>query len=259
MLKKIKKIKRKIKNWFNYNPPGSLSSKGWRLFNNEFKTRAPVRYWLTHEFREFVIQPIKIKYKKISEWVRYRTFDRYHILKTGLPPGYNDVDTKMLYTNFTMLKDFVECEQAWQKYCWSDDGYKSAPWYTKLPLYWKIFEFRSPKLGIEHFEWASTLDDPNLPLHKRAVGQAEDAREILALYYWWTRDRPARVEIEHGSYSDQGFGILGALDSDFDQNAADYIEYKKSITEAIDQEQAWYEEDTAMLVRLMKIRRGLWT
>lgn len=259
MLKKLKRITRKIGLWFDYNPPGSMSSKGWRLFDKEFRERAPIRYWITHEFKYSTVQPLKFKYRRISDWVRYRTTDRYHVVKTGLPPGYCDVDTKMLHTNFTMLKDFVECEQGWHKYCWHPDGHKSAPWYTKLPLYWRFVKFRSPKWGIEHLEWASTLDDPNLPVHERAVGQAEDAREILALYYWWVRDRPARTEIEYKEYSDQGLGILGSLDDDFDKDAPDYREYKESIAQSIDQEQAWYEEDTEMLIRLVRIRRGLWT
>ena len=259
MLKKLKRIKLRIKLWFDYNPPGSLSSKGWRLFDQEFREKAPIRYWIMHDLRNATIQPLKFKYRSISEWIRYRTTRRYHVVDTGLPPGYYDVDNRILNANFNLLKNFVECEQARQRYHWSDDGIKVSPWYTKLPLYWTFVEFRRPDLGIKHFEWAATLDDPALPPHERSDKQAEDAREILALYYWWVRDRPARKVVEYKDYNDQGLGILGAFDADFDRNAPDYKEYQASVEKSVNQEEQWNEEDTAMLIRLMKIRRGLWT
>ncbi len=259
MLKTIKKTYRKFKAWSAYNPPGALSSKGWRLFKLEFKDRAPVRYYFHYNFKQTFLYPIMWKYKDIRYWLAYRTTQRYHILNTGLTPGYCEIETKMLHVNFNMLKDFVEVEQAWSKYVWSGES-DNASWCEKhMPFYRFVFPFRRPDLGVRHFEWAATLDDPSIPASDRSEYQARDAREVLALYQWWVDIRPNRKPIEHVSYSEQGMGTLGCLDDDFDANAEDYKAHVASMHESHKQEEDWDIEDGDMLIRLMKIRKGLWT
>ena len=260
-MRKIKRLIKKFGSWLDYNPPGSLSSKGWRLFNLEFKTNAPVRNWLTHDLRRKFYLPVKWKYERASRWVRYRTVNKYHIIDTGLPPDYYDTDTLMLHGNFNLLKNFVEVEQAWQKYCWSQDHKNSKNWVEKhLPKLYRLFSpFRRPDLGVQHFEWAATLDDPNLPPFERSDQQAQDAREILSLYNWWVNIRPARQEIPSIEYNNQGLGILGALDDDFNHDADDYKKNREIAEHNSKLDELWKEEDDAMLLRLIKIRRGLWT
>jgi len=243
-----------------YDPPGALSSKGWRLFNDEYKKKAPVRYWIMHDLKYKAYMPFVWKYEKVSDWIRYRTYDRYHIVESGLEPGYYDVCTQMLHVNFNILKDFVEVEQAWSRYLWSGEYKEQASWCEKhMPFYRRVFPFRSPEHGIKHFEWAATLDDPALPPHERCDHQAVAAREILVLYKWWVEDRPARKEIEHVPYDHQGKGILGCFDDDFNQDAEDYKAHKVSMDESSRQEEEWEKEDEVMLIRLMKVRKSLWT
>ena len=256
----VKHLLNKISAWMDFNPPGALSSKGWRLFNKEYKESAPVRYWFTHTFRHAVILPVKWKYEKITDWVRYRTTRRYHVVKTGLPPGYNDVDTKMLHVNFNMFKEFVEVEQAWHHYMWSEERREKATWCEKhMPFYRVFFPFNRPDLGIKHLEWASTLDDPSLPPHERCDHQAVAAREIMALYDWWVNKRPARKDIDAPPYDHQGLDILAALDEDFDKKASDYQAHHDAMEAQTKLEEEWREEDDEMLIRLVKIRHHLWT
>jgi hypothetical protein len=260
MIKYIKKKLRKFTAWMNYSPPGAMSSKGWRLFEKEFREVAPVRHWIMKDFRRGFIYPIKWKYEAIKDWVRYRTTARYHVVDTGLAPGYRDTVSLMLHVNFNMLKEFVEVEQARSRYYWSDEYRNTASWCEKyMPFYRIFFPFRRPDLGIDHFEWAATLDDPALPPHERSEQQAQDAREILVLYKWWAQERPARKEIEYADYDDQGFGILGSLDDDFDKEAEDYKKHKESMNARSIQEEEWEKEDQDMLIRLIKIRKSLWT
>lgn len=256
---RLKKLYSRIKNWMDYNPPGSLSMTGWRLFNEEFKERAPVRYWLTHNFRHSTILPIKRKLVSMNRWVGYRTYDRYHVLKTGLPPGYYSVSTQMLNVNFNLLKDFVEVETAWHQYSWSEE-IKRASWAERyLPFYYFFMGFRRPDMGIKHLAWASTLDDPALPPHERCDHQARAARETLELYNWWTVTRPNRKDIQIPLYSDQGLGAMSSLDKAFNKNATDYKAHKKAMARQVKQEEDWVKEDNKMLMRLMKIRDTLWT
>ena len=104
MLTYIKKTIRRFKRWMSFNPPGALTSDGWNSFNEEFYLKAPIRYWFDNDFRKIFIYPVKWKYREITDWFRYRIYDRYHVVKTGLPPGYNEVDNTMLHVNFNYLK-----------------------------------------------------------------------------------------------------------------------------------------------------------
>lgn len=255
------KIKAKIelfKHWMAYQPPYALSSQAWASFRKEFKQKAPIRYWIHHDFRKKVKLPIKWKYEKISDWMRYRTLNRNHILDTGLAPGYYDVDTKMFHVNFNLLKDFVEIEVAWKYLMWHEDAqkeFKNYWMYRHVPFVHRWF--RSPELGLKHLEWESTLDDPSLPPMERSEAQAVNAREIIALYTWWTKDHSTRVEIDfaplpRGSDEDDIF-------HGFDRSSDEYKEFTKSCEAREAQAEGWEKEDEEMLLRLIKIRKCLWT
>ena len=103
---------RKIKRWLKYNPPFSLTSTGWRLFNQDFQEKAPIRYWLNHNFPSIFVYPIQGKIRKINEYFYYRVKCKNHILNTGLKPGYHEFGDKLLHVSFNMLVDFVEIEKA---------------------------------------------------------------------------------------------------------------------------------------------------
>lgn len=259
-MNKIKKLYKRFKLWMRYDPPGSMTTKGWRLFDAEYKEKAPIRYWFAHTFKYSALMPIKWKYDNICYWIRYRTFERYHIIDTGLSPGYYDTRTQILHVNFNILKEFVEVEQAWSRYHWSDEYNNTASWFEKHMPFYRVFKpFRRPDLGVAHLEWAATLDDPSLPPHERCDHQAVSAREILVLYKWWVQERPARKEVEYLPYDDQGKGLMGCFDEDFNEDAEDYKAHIESMNKATKQEEDWNNEDEEMLIRLMKVRTSLWT
>jgi len=169
----------RFKRWMRYEPPFALTSTGWRLFNNEYKEKAKFRYFITNKVPKF-FRPIKWKYEAITRWVRYRTIDRYHVVDTGLSPGWHEFEVKILHVSFNMLKDFVEVELASHYQAWHSEEYPYT-WKEKLPFYFRFF-YRKPSLGLKHLEWEVTLDDPSLPPQDQSVEQARNAREILALY-----------------------------------------------------------------------------
>ncbi len=256
MTKQIKQIIRKIGAWAKYNPPGSMTSRGWRLFDDEFKDRAPIRYWLVKTFRGEFMNPIRWKYESVTNWIRYRTRNKYHIVNTGLTPGYYDADSRIFHSNFNLLKDFVETDVS--RHQWPDRN-TTTTWCEKyMPFYRWVYPFRRPDLGIKRLEWEATLDDPNLPIFDQSPHQAKAAREMLVLYRWWTEDRPARKHLENPEYSDQGLGFMASLDDDFDKSADDYVAYLAGRVKMDEQEQLWDEEDDKMLIRLINIRRMLW-
>ncbi len=88
------------------------SSEDWWAWKKEMKEKYPIRYFLNNEFESTFVWPITMPLLRATEWVKYRTIRRYHIVSTGMKPGYSDVTERMLHVNFNMLKDFVEIEKA---------------------------------------------------------------------------------------------------------------------------------------------------
>jgi hypothetical protein len=93
-------------------------------------------------------------------WIKHRTIDRYHVVGTGLPPGYYDKDTQMLHACFSLLVDFVEVE------CGGVASLKrQAKWGGRhgematecLALYWWWTEIR-PRRGEEYFDMEDVYD-----------------------------------------------------------------------------------------------------
>jgi len=255
MFSKVIACGKRLRSWIAYDPPYALSMSAWRLFDKEFKQKAPLRYWV-YKTLPRALGPIRYNIRRIREWIRYRTFDRYHIVDTGLSPEYYEFEDRMLFASFNMLKDFVEKEQAWSYQCWNQEAYPFTR-AERLPLYY-IMYYRKPELGIKYFEWASTLDASNLSPNDQCIPQAIAARETLELYRWWVDVRPNRNRDEPVRYSDQGFEC-GVLDCDFDKTAPDYVAYNRWFEDNERMESIWKDEDTEMLCRLARLRARLWT
>lgn len=242
---KLKNFKR----WLNFNPPYSLTSTGWYLFNKEFKENAPIRYWLTHDFPNKFILPFEIKYKKLSDSIYYRFKCKNHVLSTGLAPGYHNFNEKLLHVSFNMLKDFVEIEKALLYIFGHNIKYKKS--------FFK--RFRSAEYGVEYLKWETTLSDPLLPIDEQCARQAILAKEVLELYDWWVIKRPLRKERDITLYNDQGLGMFSSLTDFFDKNAEDYKKFKEDTTFNDKLCQEWAKEDKNMLHRLINISHDLWT
>jgi hypothetical protein len=82
--------------------------------------------------------------------------------------------------------------------------------------------------------------------------QSERAREMLLLYTWWKKDYLTRKD---------PFDIYFLPDSDDDDDISFTLsDEKKEIYAKISElEKARDEEDTEMLIRLIKLRRSIWT
>lgn len=215
------------------------SSQEWHDFEVYHKKHNPIRYFLNHEFESIFIWPWSMQISRLIDWVKYRTTKRYHVVNTGMEPGYADASERMLHVNFNMLKDFVEIEKA---HMWNHGD--------------------QPKMeqpGVSHLVWEMGLESD-------ASGQAENAREIYELYDWWTNVRPYRVDDNvkdwevYRAYSEE---IYGGSDDYFMRGDKDDKKLKKLRKTWLDKsdkiEKKNSKEDEAMLIRLMKVRGALWT
>lgn len=249
----------KFANWIliNYTgtpKPNAATMEDWGEWHRNAKQANKFAYWVADELLDDIQDVVNFPLD-LFDAVRCRFLnqfvDKIHYLKTGLKPGeYSDVDHRILYALFNTLVDFIEIEKAYHSviFCGDDELKEEFPqWYKKRWTRWG--RFRSAKAGLKHLEWeiALTNDEDGTPTH-----QAVAAKEQLDLYNWWKNVRPARKE----PYDD----YLPAED-----DTGDFM-YRKRTEEdrargeaAMKLEQQYSDEDDEMLVRLIKIRKSLWT
>jgi hypothetical protein len=165
--------------------------------------------------------------------------------------------------------DFVEVELAWWQIAWADREERAkynATWYATG--WWRWRTWRCRQAGLDNLAWQMTCDNKDYtpedhPNYGELTQQAHNAREILALYTWWTEERPKRVEpMEASGWSayceskrQAGGSVLDVLDD---------AEGKKIDTgpmhEKMNELDAKYDkEDEDMMIRLIRIRGALWT
>ena len=209
--------------------PYALPWEEWDIWKKEQQEKRSFRYWLSDTFldnmQDVVYFPSDVYYQ-IKYYIKNRWIDKTHYLKTGLKVGqWHDLDTRIIYGIFNELVDYVEIELAhlskWNK----DKKYKFK-------------NGRCVEAAYDYFNWAEKLKD--------SPTQSENAKVIREIYEWWTITRPNRPD----PYVDDDDGI-------FSRPLLE--EQKQAIKINHDIEESYDNEDSEMLIKLIKIRKGLWS
>lgn len=190
---------------------------------------------------------IKNAVKNAERWIAFRTYDKYHVLKTDLKPGYYDIDTRILHSNFSLLVDFVEIEKASLQYFFA--SYEEAKNKSRVSFN-KLTKEQKKELGLQYLNWEIENDEEFFPKQQKV-----SAKEIKNLYLWWTEVRPSRID-PYDKYEEELDELSGSLNNMPEKNKKKLINLYKKIGKLEDQ---YEKEDDAMLIRLMNVRRNLWT
>lgn len=257
--------------WLRGTPkPKSETAEGWKLWKKTAETAHPIRYWIIEEgldhLQDFVTWPTRKLYAA-KYYINNRFVTRTHALTahpSNIAPGdWCDVGDRFLPCLFNELRDFVEVELAWWQIAWAGREEKAkynAPFWATGWFRWR--SWRCPQAGLDNLAWQMTCDNRDFmpeddPRYGDLTPQAHSAAEILALYTWWTKERPSRPDIyEASGWSDycERRRLAGDSLADFGK------EDTSSIHALMNDMEAKYEaEDEAMLIRLIKIRKALWT
>lgn len=187
----------------------------------------------------------------IERWIAYRTYDKYHIIKTDLSPDYYDADTRILHSNFNILTDFVENEKGSLEFFYGSFERPKKKWYERRVKYDSLSRKEKRTLGMKFLDWEINNDEQYFPKHQRS-----SAKEMKELYIWWNDERPKRVD-PYDFYKDEldKYSQLPLRDM------PDELKKKLSpiYTKINKMEEKYDKEDEKMLIRLMKIRKHLWT
>ena len=248
------------------------TSEQWHEWERRAKADFPVRWWLAEEGLDYVqkfFMFIPDKLYALKYYINNRWVTKTHALTAhprDIPRGeWRDVGNRFLPCLFNELVNFVEIELAWNFCVWDSEARKKYqyPWWRRWYRNW-----RSEEAAMAYIAWAKTLTNAEfldedkkheaVPTH-----QAETAKEIEILYRWWKYERPQRpdpydvsgwsaiCERRRVKYPDE---ILPE-----DETKKEKAESKKSL-DALHKLEAEYEkEDEEMMIRLIKIRQGLWT
>lgn len=256
--------------------PSAATAEEWRAWEKKAKVKK-VRYWLAEKgldnLQNFVCWPIN-RLNDVRFYIHNRWVFKYHALTSNLKRGgWYEFDTRLLHAIFDELVNFVEIEQAWMLVVFSDEErekYKT-PWYRTL---FHIGVWRCPEAGLAYLDWAAGLKndedwlDKNNPSFGQPTSQALAAQEILDLYKWWKEERPKRLDPSEASgwngYCDEKRKMTEDDGADifwdnFITNEEDKEHSRNILDNLHKMEKEQEEEDTAMLIRLIKIRQSLWT
>jgi hypothetical protein len=155
-------------------------------------------------------------------WVRHRTIDKYHVVKTDLEPNYYDVDTRMLHAVMALVCVYVEDEQG---------GYD------------ELIRWGNELIGYSN--------DANEPFPGATKQQGEKDLGVADIYRWWKHEYPADCKTRDDMIHELFGGYrLGHKFTDTQQ--ARYDEMRK-LEEKIDADEQTY------LHKAIDLRRGMWT
>ena len=252
----------------------------WDDWETRAKKDYPVRWWLAEEGLDYLQDFIywipnrlhDIKYYINNRWVTHTHALRAHP-RDIVPGTWMDVGNRFLPCLFNELVDFVEVELAWWQIVWADKEIRAkykAPFWSSGWFRWRTW--RCAQAGLDNLDWQRQLrwQENEVGEDSNSLGkltpQAVKAQEILDLYTWWTttyRARPDPYEASGWSaYCDacreeNGPGVLAM----FRENKSKELKKQGDRAHKLLQKmEADYEkEDEDMMIRLIKVRHGLWT
>jgi hypothetical protein len=268
----------KFADWVRGTPKLKMgTSEEWAEWDRKVSGQSPLRYWLAEEGLDIlqrIVFYIPDKLYDIKYYVNNRWVTRTHSLTAhprDIKPGnWCDVGNRFLPCLFNELVDFVEVELAWWHIAWDDEARKQfqAPWYARGWFRWRTW--RSAECGLANLEWQRQLRwkeeevGPDFKGLGELTPQAVKAQEILDLYIWWTqtyRNRPDPYEASGWTEYCEASRLAnnGKLNWGGDKSP----ELKKMSDKAHKllrkMEKDYEKEDEQMMIRLIKVRHGLWT
>jgi hypothetical protein len=253
------------------------TSEQWDEWTTTAQMKHNFRYWLAEEgldiLQRIVYWPTDklygIKYYINNRWVT-RTHSLTAHPKDIRPGQWCDVGNRFLPCLFNELVDFVEVELAWWHIVWDEEARKQfkSPWYATGWFRWRTW--RNAECGLANLEWQRQLrwKEEEVGSDFKGLGeltpQAVKAQEILDLYTWWTqtyRNRPDPYEASGWTAACEAQRLANGGKLSWNTPKDPVLKKQSDKAHKLLQKiEADYEkEDEQMMIRLIKVRHGLWT
>ena len=258
---------------------GAGTAEEWDEWTTAAQMKHNFRYWLAEEalghIQDFVTWPVRTLYD-IKYYINNRFITRTHALSAhprDIKPGqWCDVGNRFLPCLFNELVDFVEIESAWSHIAWGskeDRAKYNPPFWASGWFRWRTW--RCSQAGLDSLNWQAQLrhDEEycvDEPYYGKFTPQAVKAQELIALYTWWTVTRPARpdpydasgwTEYCEASRAANGGSFWGSLSTNKTPELQKMSDKSHKLLQKM--EKQYEDEDEKMMIRLIKVRHGLWT
>lgn len=242
---------RYIRRKFGIKKPYALELGRWEKWKEKTQRDHPLGYFLTEtlpDLLDAIWKAITDPYYNTRYYIRNRFIRKTHVLRTDCKPGeYMDTDEKIVTALANAVIDFVEIELAYKSLWCGTEESKAAVWKNG----------RCPELGLAHLAWEMTLDDPNLDVTDRCDSQAAHAREVHAIYAW-AKTRNDRIDPHTAggwmAYCDKYPDTLWE-----EKTAEQEEEADAALKKVREIEEQYDQEDRDMMIRLIKVRKSMWT
>ncbi len=235
----------------------------WGKIRKFHEENYPIRYWITNKLFYKIDNWInKVNPVNIFRHIQYRFANRFITHTHGLIASkehlsryeWHDMDQRIFYSLFDSFVDFVEIELAGHNYSYLEKN--------KLN-----YRGRSKEAGLDYLNWGMGLtkkkgewwpDEEEGELEPQAISY----REIYDLYIWYTetyknRKTPHELSGLDDYYENKRKRNIDLLfDDDPEEHKWNTDEMYKRNREI---EKQYKDEETEMLIRLIKIRDFLWT
>ena len=182
--------------------------------------------------------------KHVSKWwmqlqYRFNPKHKYHLVDTGLTPGYYEIDERMIHAMFSLLVSFVEREH----------------------------QFNNPEEDWNH--WPSLIERSEQIINGDIADEsgaderpwAQAMIKVNQLYCWWTKIRITREEIR-GDYPED-FDFTMFLDHEEElKDHPHYPLFKQCCSQGelnVELRELWRKIDTERMKELVEIRGFLYT
>jgi hypothetical protein len=256
---------------------GAGTAEQWDEWTTTAQTKHNFRYWLAEEgldYLQTIVYFIPDKLYSAKYYINNRWITKTNALTAhscDIKPGtWHDVGNRFLPCLFNELVDFVEVELAWWHIAWNSEDHKKykVPFWAHGWFRWRTW--RCPQAGLDNLEWQRKLiwtEDEVGADHKelgKSTPQAVKAQEILDLYIWWTtvyRNRPDPYEASGWTAACEAQREASGGKLSWCSPKDPVIKKAQNKAHKLLQkiETAYEAEDEAMMIRLIKVRHGLWT
>ena len=199
--------------------PASLQFGKWRAWNKKTKEKYPVSWFILETIPDF-FSGLWHSVENFYYHLTCKYFRRHHHIKIDVERFF-DNGRKPLY-----------------RYHWLDSDTKIL--YGLMQI---LVDFVEQESDI--VDW--TADPKHLEIYD----------EFMAIYKWWTEERPNRSDVFPSS-ADYGLDPLEIFSED-NKKSPNYRRWHEAVMEGYKLEEEYHAEDTEMLIRFVTIRRYLWT
>lgn len=210
----------------------------WKDWKEQAAAKHKIRYWIAEEgldiLQNIVFFPWDV-FHNLKHYIINRFVDKVHYLPTNLTKGeWFDTDTRIIHGLFESLVQFVEGEKAHMERI-SNTESKGLT---------------NREAGLKYLDWE---------IAEGAETQQLVASKVKSIYLWWKDVRPNRPD----PWDASKLTVLTTNEPTLGEDEKIPKKLKKLQDEAYDKmlqiSEEYEQEDTNMMIELIKIRRGLWT